>query len=53
MDHNGFDRQLDVSLRPLKSTGQTQHYVLRDVIVQFFPCQMTYIEEPKFDNVTN
>ena len=45
--------KLDISLRPSKSTGQTKHDVLRDVIVQFFPCHMTYIEEPKFDNVTN
>ena len=27
--------------------------VLRDVIVQFFPCYMTYIAEPKLVNVTH
>ena len=27
--------------------------VLRDVIVQFFPCHVTYIAEPKLVNVTN
>ena len=29
--------KLNISLRPSKSTGQTQHDVLRDVIAQFFP----------------
>ena len=29
--------KLDISLRPSKSTGQTQLDVLRDVIVQTFP----------------
>ena len=31
-----YGPQLDVSLRPSKSTGKTQHDVLRDVIMQFF-----------------
>ena len=37
MDHNGFSDKLDISLRPSKSTGQTQFDILRDVVVQIFP----------------
>ena len=37
MDHNGFERKLDISLRPSKSTWQTRLDILRDVIVQIFP----------------
>ena len=29
--------KLNIFLRPSKSTGQTRHDVLRDLIVQFFP----------------
>ena len=37
MDHNSFDRQTQHFPTTIKLTGQTQHDVLRDLIVQFFP----------------
>ena len=36
MDHNVLSDKLNISLRPSKSTGQTQLNILRDVIVQTF-----------------
>ena len=38
MDHNGFDRQTQHFPATIKINWTTQHDVLRDVIVKFFPC---------------
>ena len=41
-----FSDEIDISLRPSKSTEQTQLDALRDVNVQIFPCHMTCLAKP-------
>ena len=41
-----FSDEIDISLRPSKSTEQTQLDALRDVNVQIFPRHMTCLAKP-------